>query len=241
MNDVVQMTGACFDVETQSPSAADALVRWLEFGRREQPRRSAQFRFGPMDLKIQRGALLVLSHSSPLLNHKLFACIDGRERAAAGSVVVNGVVSSAARIRGALSDSSSVSDALMTGLRMPDGDADEAKRRIESAFLFAGMLDLAYVRIKDIAEIDRARIAMTACLLRDADLYLLDEMALLFDASMSEKIHARAQLLAASGKTVVLATSAPEWLRDPSFPAAELNMGFAQNPLRAAARQAAAR
>ncbi|MFC0239698.1 hypothetical protein [Rhodopseudomonas telluris] len=241
MDDVVQMTGACFDVETLSPSAADALVRWLEFGRREQPRRSAQFRFGPMDLKIQRGALLILSHSSPLLNHKLFACIDGRNRAAAGSLVVNGVVSSAAKIRAALSERDSVADALMAGLRMPDGDADEAQRRIESAFLFAGMLDLAYVRIKDIAEIDRARIAMTACLLRDADLYLLDEMALMFDTGMREKIHTRAQLLAASGKTVVLATSSPEWLQDPSFPATELNLSFAQDPLRAAARRAAAR
>lgn len=236
MDEVVQITGACFDVEMQPPSAADALVQWLQFGRREQPRRSSQFSFGPIDLSIGRGALVCLSGSTPLLNQKVFAGIDGRKRPSAGAIVVNGLVSSAPRTRATLSNDASVGEALMDGLLALDRDADEAKRQIETAFLFAGLLDLAFVRVREVSEIDRARIATAACLLCDADVYLLDEISLMYDTGMRDKIRARVRLLAASGKTVILATSTPDWLPGDGFPLTRLDIGSARGRLAMSAR-----
>ncbi|MDF3809997.1 MULTISPECIES: hypothetical protein [Rhodopseudomonas] len=154
---------------------------------------------------------LAVSHA--LLRSKLFASIEGRETPATGTVEVSGKVSSASQIRTELAPALSVSNALMAALLIGAGGADAAKRRLEAAFLFAGLLDLAYVSIGDISEVDRAKLAVAACLFGEADIFLLDEMSLLFNREMLEKICGRAALLAAEGKTVILASSNDDWLK----------------------------
>ncbi|MGP9813735.1 ATP-binding cassette domain-containing protein [Rhodopseudomonas sp. NSM] len=232
-DEVVHVAGACFDIETQPPSAADALVGWLRFGRRDHPHKPKQLRLGPIDLQIRAGSVLGILGPRPLLHRKLFTSIEGREAPSAGTIRVTGRVSSAAAIRDGLQPRHSVADALSAALVSPGGDPDAAKRRLEVAFLFAGMLDLAYVLVRDISEMDRARIAVTACLFRDADIYLLDEMSLMFDPQMLGKIRGHAAVMAASGKTVVLASASDDWLRSASDVIVELGAGIARNRSRA--------
>lgn len=209
----VQITDAYYDIATRRPTLIDAFVDWLPFGRRERPLKRDQLRLGKASLQIRRGVVFGLAVSNALLRSKVFASIEGREAPAEGTVLVKGSVASAPRIRGDLSSSMSVSEALMEVLLVSGGDRDQAKRRLEASILFAGMLDLAYVKIQDVSESDRARLAVAACLFREADIFLLDEISLIFDRATLEKICGRAALLAASGKTVVLASTNYDWLK----------------------------
>jgi ABC-type polysaccharide/polyol phosphate transport system ATPase subunit len=222
----VRVADVYYDIKMHPPSAIDGLVDWLRFGRREQPKKPERLRIGPINLRIRSGVVFGLSVSHALLRSKLFASIEGREAPAAGEVVVSGKASSAPRIRREFTPQLSVTEALMAGLLVDGGDVDDAKRRLEAAFLFAGMLDLAFVKIQDISEVDRARLAVAACLFREADIFLLDEISLLFNRPTLDKIYGRAALLAASGRTVILASSDEEWLKNNCAQVANLNSLF---------------
>lgn len=207
----VQIIGASFDVRMNRATTIDTVVEWLPFGRREGPVRSAQLRIGGVSLSIPHGRVSGLFISEPLLRSKIFASIEGRDPPSEGRVVVSGSVSSSAELRDALPQQATVSDALLAGLRF-GVDSDNAKRRLEPTFLFAGMLKLAYVKIRDLSDMDRAKLAVAICLFREADIFLLDELSLIFDDATLLKICSRASLLAASGKTVILASGNQEWL-----------------------------
>ena len=209
----IQVIAAQYEISMSPPTAIDRFVQWIPFGRRELPLKLDRLRMEIAHLQIRRGLVYGLAVSNALLRSKLFGSIEGREAPSGGVVQVKGRVSSASEIRNALAPSLSVSEALLAAVTGPGGDMDRAKRWFEASFLFSGMLDLAYVKIQDISELDRARIAATACLFREADIYLLDEISLVFDQSMIKKICGRAALLAASGKTVVLASADRDWLQ----------------------------
>jgi ABC-type polysaccharide/polyol phosphate transport system ATPase subunit len=209
----IDVKDALFEIVQPRASLLDRVVEALPFGRRETPTRASALTTGPMNFKIRKATRHGLLVSSATARSKLYDTIVGDVKPTSGEVRVAGSVSSAVQIRRQFSRRATVLDELRRALWVHRSGLDEAERNWEAAILFAGMLDSAHSRMRDLSELDHARLATAACVFRKADIYLLDELSLLQVPSVLERIAGKTALLGALGKTVVLASVNPDWLR----------------------------